>query len=253
MHVLLVEPEYYTTYPPLGLLKLSAFHKGRGDTTELVRGCTEAEREPDRIYVTSLYTWAWKPVWEAVRYYKRRFPKAEVWLGGLYASLMPEHAALSGADRVHVGLFREAEDLLPDYSLVPDWDGSIVFSSRGCNRSCPFCAVPVLEGRLNSVKHSIRHLIYPGHSRVIFWDNNILQSPGWRSIFEELKDLDLKVDFNQGLDARLNNGGGGVEARRAQARLRQGDQGQAGLRPERIRTARPQSHRATELGGDRGA
>jgi pyruvate-formate lyase-activating enzyme len=203
MHVLLVEPEYYTTYPPLGLLKLSAYHKGKGDTTELVRGCKEVERKPDRVYVTSLFTWAWKPVWDAVRYYKRRFPTAEIWLGGLYASLLPEHATRSGADRVYVGLFKEAENLLPDYSLVPEWDGSIIFSSRGCNRNCFFCAVPRLEGKLNSVKHSIKHLIYPGHTRVIFWDNNILQSPAWKSIFDELEELDLKVDFNQGLDARL--------------------------------------------------
>ncbi len=201
MHVLLVEPEYYSTYPPLGLLKLSAYHKLKGDTTELVKGCKFPRKKPNRVYVTSLWTWAWKPVWQAVKFYKRF--GVEVWLGGLYASLLPDHAAKSGADRIYTGLFREAEDLMPDYSLVPEWDGSIVFSSRGCNGCCPFCAVPLLEGRLNSAKRSIRHLVYPGHTRIIFWDNNILQNPYWREIFEELKDLDLKVDFNQGLDASL--------------------------------------------------
>jgi pyruvate-formate lyase-activating enzyme len=203
MHVLLVEPDYYTRYPPLGLLKLSAYHKSRGDTTELVKGVGKVCRKPNRIYVTSLFTWAWEPVWQAVRHYKRRFPNASLWLGGLYASLLPEHAARSGADRVYKGLFREAEDLMPDYSLVPEWDGSIVFSSRGCNNRCPFCAVPVLEGSLNSAKGSIRHLVYPGHTRIIFWDNNILQSPRWREIFDELEELGLRVDFNQGIDARL--------------------------------------------------
>jgi len=38
---------------------------------------------------------------------------------------------------------------------------------------------------------------------VIFFDNNILASPGWRSVFSEILELGLKVDFNQGLDARL--------------------------------------------------
>jgi hypothetical protein len=65
--------------------------------------------KPDLIYVTSLYTWAWRPIWHAVRFYKSIFEEAEVWLGGLYASLMPEHAANSGADQVHMGVFEEAE------------------------------------------------------------------------------------------------------------------------------------------------
>ena len=68
------------------------------------------------MYVTSLYTWAWKPVWQSVRFYKTLFPTAEVWLGGLYASLMPKHAAESSADYVHTGIFEEAEKLVRLYS-----------------------------------------------------------------------------------------------------------------------------------------
>ncbi len=209
-HVLLVKPKYYSAYPPLGLLKLSAYHKKIGNTTELVFGTMQkVEAEPDIIYITSLFTFAWKPVWEAVRYYSLKYPKAELWLGGLYASLMPEHAALSGInpDRIYKGIFQEAEELCPDYSLVPEWNerenASIIFSTRGCIRACTFCGVSQIEGKLASEKESIKNLIWPGHSRIIFFDNNFLAGKNWSDILGEIREMDFAVDFNQGLDARL--------------------------------------------------
>lgn len=203
MHVLLVEPAYRTRYPPLGLLKIATYHRLRGDSVELVRGCECPKQKPDRIYVTSLFTWAWEPVRKSIRYYKTSFPKADVWLGGIYASLLPGHAKKLGADYIHVGLKTDVEDLMPAYDLVPKWDGSIIFTSRGCNRKCPWCAVWRIEGKINSCKKTIKHLVYPRHTRIILWDNNILQSPYWSEIFSELVQLGRKIDFNQGLDARL--------------------------------------------------
>ena len=203
MHVLLVEPDYYTRYPPLGLLKLSTYHKQKGDTTELVRGKVIPKKKPDLIYVTSLFTYAWKPVHEAVQFYKKQFPKTKVILGGIYASLKPNHAEKSGADEIHEGLFPKAEKLMPDYELVPEWDGSIIFSSRGCIRKCPYCAVPKLEGDIRTNVKSIKPFIYPKHTKVILWDNNLLGSKNCGKILDELKEINLKIDFNQGLDARL--------------------------------------------------
>ena len=103
----------------------------------------------------------------------------------------------------------EAEDLLPDYTLVPEWvssrSASILFSHRGCIRACSFCAVPALEGKPKQVRPTtrVKHLIADGHKRVILWDNNILGESHWREVIDELRTLDLEVDFNQGLDARL--------------------------------------------------
>lgn len=201
MHILLVEPSYYTRYPPLGLLKLASYHRLRGDTVELVRGSFTPDRKPDRIYVTSLFTWGWKEVWQAVWFHKNLYPTAEVRLGGIYASLMPEHAKHSGADYVHTGLFQEAEDLMPAYDLVPQWQWSIMFASRGCPNHCPYCAVPRLEGELHSLKSSVKPFIFPGHKRIIFWDNNILAAPNWKPVVTEIMELGVEVDFNQGLDA----------------------------------------------------
>jgi len=210
MRILLVEPAYYTQYPPLGLLKLSKLYKALGHEIRFVRGLSLVTRfVPDEIKVTSLFTWAWRPVWEAIGFYRALFPRATISLGGVYASLTPDHARQSGADEVVIGLVREAEDLLPDYELVPDWHrnrgASILFSQRGCIRSCPFCAVPKLEGKPFQVRPNsrLRHLVHDDHKRVILWDNNILGESYWRDVLAELRDLDVEVDFNQGLDARL--------------------------------------------------
>lgn len=54
MHVLLVEPAYYTRFPPLGLLKLSTYYRAQGHTVELVRGLHQPETTPDLVCVTSL-------------------------------------------------------------------------------------------------------------------------------------------------------------------------------------------------------
>ncbi len=212
MKILLVEPKYYTQYPPLGLLKLSTLYKQQGHAVRFARGLVLlTDFYPDEINVTSLFTWAWKPVWEAIEFYRALFPKARIRLGGIYASLTPDHAREAGANEVVSGLLPHVEDLLPDYSLVPDWHttqkASVLFSHRGCVRSCGFCAVPKLEGKPFQPRRttSIRHLIHPDHKRVVLWDNNILGEPHWRDVVEELKELRLEVDFNQGLDARFIN------------------------------------------------
>lgn len=201
-HILLVEPNYYTRYPSLGLLKISSYHKSLGDTTELVRGCVRPRKAPDKIYVTSLFTWSWEPVHQAVDHYKKMFPRVLVWLGGIYASLLPDHAKRSGADYVHVGMYEPAEGFKPDYRLVPKWKTSILFASRGCVRKCGFCSVPKLEGQLSHLKPSVADLIRKGHGKVVFFDNNILAAENWRELFDELAELQVEVDFNQGMDAR---------------------------------------------------
>ncbi|MBA7657939.1 hypothetical protein ES703_65882 [subsurface metagenome] len=203
MYVLLVEPNFYTRYPPLGLLKLSTYYKQLGYTVGLVRhGPRPVQAQPDIICITSLFTYTWRPVHDAIRTYRLMFPRAKIMLGGIYATLMPDHARLRAVDEIQVGIVDEVEDLTPDYSLVPEWKTSILFSSRGCIRRCRFCAAHVLEPKLVA-KKSIKHLIHPNHTKICLWDNNILGTPYWQSIFNELEELGLEVDFNQGIDARL--------------------------------------------------
>lgn len=207
LKILLVEPDYYTRFPPLGLLKLSTYHKKRGDIVELLRiketKNYRPKRNPDIIYITSLFSWAWKSVYEAVYYYRKYHRDTKVILGGIYASILPDHAAYAGSHLVHTGLINEIENLPPDFNIISNWDGNILFGSRGCVRRCSFCVVPKLEGAINNPKSSILHLLNNNHSKIYFWDNNILAAPNFFQILEELQSTNYKIDFNQGLDARL--------------------------------------------------
>lgn len=213
MNVLLVEPNYYTRYPPLGLMKLASYHRSRANEVKLVKGINEdINFVPDRIEMTSLFTYAWKPVHEAIEFYHKKFTDAKIRIGGIYASLMSERIkSFYPYVNVHEGLHEELDNYLPSYDILSDvekwanWDSSIVFTSRGCIRSCPFCMVPKIEGKIRSVIDDIQRFIYTGHKKIILWDNNFLASPNWKKIIRDLHDLDLLVDFNQGLDARLIN------------------------------------------------
>jgi hypothetical protein len=211
MKVLLIEPDYYTKYPPLGLIKLASYHRSRGNEVKLVRGVNnDPNFNPDIIDITSLFTYAWQPVHRAIEFYHKLFPNARVEVGGIYASIMSDRIkSFFPYSEVHVGLHEASELYLPAYDLLEDikrwenWDSSIIFTSRGCIRNCPFCVVPRLEGKIKSVAPDVQNYIYPGHKKVILWDNNFLSSPDWKKAIKNLGEIGLKIDFNQGLDARL--------------------------------------------------
>ena len=212
MKILLVEPHYYTRYPPLGLMKLGSYYRSLGDDIKLVRGLDELDTnfDPDIIEITSLFTYAWGPVHEAIEFYHKKFPQAKITVGGLYASIMPDRLKdYYPFVKIHTGLHTEAEKYVPAYDILStvskwkDWKSTILFTTRGCIRKCPFCIVPELEGKIRTMITNIEPYIFPGHNEIILWDNNFLASKQWKKTLKQLKKSNLKVDFNQGLDARL--------------------------------------------------
>jgi hypothetical protein len=111
----------------------------------------------------------------------------------------------SGYD-LHKTLPDEIENMAPDYSLYPDCDYSLGFSSRGCIRNkktCHFCIVPEKEGNFKRVQHP-ENWYNSKFEKITFFDNNILADREW---FYEITDWcaekKLKLCFNQGLDIRL--------------------------------------------------
>ena len=221
-NVLLVEPVYNNPYPSLGLMKISTWHKKKGDDVMLIKDTPHNstldlfERNEkcykklkghyDIIYITSLFTYQAHYVIESVKYYRNRFPKTLIKVGGIMATLMPEYIKEKSGIESHIGLLRGAENCSPDYSWYPNLSYSISFTTRGCPRNCPFCAVRKHEPEFK-VKENWPEDIDITKQRIIFWDNNWLASPNFEKDVKRLMNFRkigiTQVDFNQGLDCRL--------------------------------------------------
>lgn len=163
MKVLLVEPTIPKSWGSnqqfIGLLKVGAYHRARGDQVEYVKGCVLPAAAPDLICVTSMFTYQYKHVWKAVKFYKSMYPHAKVQLGGIYATLCPDHAQQSGADEIIVGQHPEAKDYPPDPTLLnPAPNFVYCMTSYGCSGSCTFCATHILYGQ-GIKQRSVRDVI----------------------------------------------------------------------------------------------
>jgi len=160
-------------YPNLALMKLSAWHKAQGDTVALVSPL-EAYGF-DCGYASKVFSFT---------------PMPE----------LPAHFAAGGAGiDLNNSLPEEIEHLCPDYELY-GLDYSLGFLTRGCIRKCPWCLVPEKEGDLHAYADIEE---FTRHRDVVLMDNNVLASEHGMRQIEKIAAMSLRVDFNQGLDARL--------------------------------------------------
>jgi hypothetical protein len=178
--VLLIDVD--SKLPNLALMKLSAWHKARGDLVGF------NVTDPDLIYASVVF----KKNRHLVDGLKLFYPDAEIKIGG------------SGYD-LSARLPDEIERMRPDYSLYPDMDYSLGYTSRGCIRNCYFCIVPEKEGRYNwNRSMDPENWINPAFSKVKLLDNNWYAD---RDRFFETSnwfiDHNLAVDVTQGMDIRL--------------------------------------------------
>ena len=91
--ILLVEPAYKNKYPPLGLMKISTFHKRRGDEVYFVKGLDKDLRVQlwDRIYITTLFSFHWTETIKTIKYYKFSVEHPRnLFIGGPMATLMAD-------------------------------------------------------------------------------------------------------------------------------------------------------------------
>jgi len=164
-----------TGFPNLALMKLSAWHKARGDSVEWWNPLLPY----DRVYSSKVFTFT--P--------ESPYLPPDTIKGGTGYGIMDE-------------LPPEIDAMFPDYSLYPKCDHAIGFLTRGCIRNCPWCIVPKKEGQIRPY-NTWQQIKRPDSRDIVFMDNNVLACPHGLEQIEDMGGKDVRVDFNQGLDARL--------------------------------------------------
>ena len=215
MRVLLVEPKYKNKYPPMGLMKISTYHKMLGDEVHFVKGTdTEIDKEIwDRIYVTTLFTFDFSISVETIKHYMRLLDDVSLlYVGGIMASLMPEKIVeATGIDRAHIltGLFTDTsvvgdkndinvDQLTLDYDILEEVDykypaggNYFAYTTRGCPNHCSFCAVPILEPDFQITNNIVQQIEsidrkFGPKRHLLLLDNNVLNTPDLKSLVDDL-------------------------------------------------------------------
>ena len=194
---------------PIGLLKIGSYYRSKGWDVRLIRlseSQDPIDYAPNKIMVTSLYTYWSEYVKEAVDWARMHYD-APVEVGGVFASLQPKLCKqVTGCDDVYVGVMEEAEGFRPAYDLLSEEPiFQIVHTSRGCQRRCKPCGVYCIEPQ-QSFKKSIKDEIFK--RKVVFYDNNLLANPYIEDILRELillkrrKEI-LHCESQSGFDGRI--------------------------------------------------
>lgn len=182
-------------FPNLALMRISAYHKSRGDDvewwwTDLIHY--------DRVYMSKVFSDA----------YSNDIPEPmncdEVIKGGTGYAIKLENGVEVFDAIKHKNLPEEIERMFPDYSIYPQFDFAVSMTSRGCPRGCAFCHVGKKEGRC-SVKVANVSDFWNGQPHIEVLDPNITACKEKRDLFRQYRETGATINFNQGLDIRFIN------------------------------------------------
>lgn len=180
--------------PNLALMKLSHYYKSQGHNVYFTRKIIKSndESQYDLVYGSCIFTFSNT----LLSKFLVSFPDAIV--GGTGTD------DLSLTVEQQIGL-SEYENY--DYSIYPDYEFSLGFTSRGCRLNCPFCVVPKKEGKPRAINSVYDIWRKDKEKKVILLDNGFFgqQHDLFLDRIHEIYYGDFKVSFNQGINIRLIN------------------------------------------------
>ncbi len=186
--------------------------------------------KPDLILMTSFMTYWYPGIVKTAEILKEYFPHAKIVLGGIYATLMTDHAkklknvdyVISGNDYNEIlleiskiGDFKidfkiNGFDDLPiiDYSFYSELDSITTINSIGCPFHCPYCAAPILYGNqlyksIEYIKKEFDSFIKYNVKDIAFYDDAFLMHPAIKDILKALSHYPFRFHLPNGIHARF--------------------------------------------------
>lgn len=185
------------------------------------KGTWEKEPEWDRVGITTLFTFYWDITIETINFAKKlaKHPNDPIGfqVGGVLASIQPKEIEAATGVKPYVGILNKPgqldegdtqiiDELELDYSILDEIDYNYSMSNayyryttKGCIRNCPFCAVKTLEPVFKSyvpLKPKIDRVnkLYGSQKDLLLMDNNVLASKDFEIIINEI----LESGFSKG-------------------------------------------------------
>lgn len=177
MNVGLIDVDSHN-FPNLALMKISAYHKNKGDQVEMWNGL----KHYDRVYQSKVFDSTYSEDNEFC------INADEVIKGG------------TGYDLKNV-LPKEIEHQYPDYSLYNE-SKAYGFLTRGCPRGCKFCIVAEKEGRCSKQIAELSEF-WREQKEIVLLDPNLAACENAEKLFDDLIKTGAWVDINQGIDIRF--------------------------------------------------
>lgn len=174
-------------FPNLPLMKISAWHKQKGDSVEWYSPLFS--QELDKVYMSKVFTFTPDYEWPV--------NAKEIQKGGT-GYFYPD-----GGPK----LPDEIEHIYPDYEIywekIPATKNTAYgFLTRGCPRGCNFCIVKDKEGQ-RSIKVADLSEFWRGQKNIELMDPNFFACKDWPDLAKQLIASNAVINFNQGCDIRI--------------------------------------------------
>ncbi len=213
---------------PSGLKEIQRTYCRYGILPEWFLADLKSLSPPDLVLVTSVMTYWYPGVQETIAHIRYVYPKVPIILGGIYATLCPEHARrTSGADRVVEGAAEE--HIMPLVEAFTGYHQPLAFdprnlndypypafdlehhlahvsllTTRGCPFQCRYCASARLQPRrmVRSPAKVIQEILHWHHRHGVtdfaFYDDALLVNARCHAIplLEGIIDAGIQMRFH---------------------------------------------------------